>query len=327
MSPFTNKDTQSIGALGENRLIASIRKWLGSTCPRPPYGIGDDCAVISDGQRGNLSAMDPVVWGIHFDDSADPDQVGAKLLKRNLSDMAAMGGQPTYALFGLTASGDLSAQWLEALVKGMADVAAQYKVNIVGGDVAALPGQGFVGQLAISGYAPKPILRDRAQPDDTLWVTGSLGGSILGKHMAFDPRIREGHWLAQSGLVRSMIDLTDGLAKDLPTLCSPGNVAQLDLETIPLSAAARALAHTGERTAIAHALTDGEDYELAFALHRDADTSAFKKSWSKTFETELTCIGQVIENKSDEPSTLYDTKGQPLKFGEGYQHLIFEKGI
>src|SRR3954469_6514798 len=101
MNPVTTHRGKSVATRGERRLIAGIRRWLGRASPAAPFGIGDDCAVIPPTKRHQLVTTDPVIHGQHFDDRVSPRQAGAKLLKRNLSDIAAMGGRPVAAVVSL----------------------------------------------------------------------------------------------------------------------------------------------------------------------------------------------------------------------------------
>src|SRR3954471_10874438 len=120
MHPFTKRSDESVSAWGEEKLIMAIRRWLGAVSPRSPFGIGDDCAVLAAARRPQLITVDPVVYGRHFDDRVAPRGVGAKLLKRNLSDIAAMGGRPTAAVLALTLDARISRTWLEKFYRGLA---------------------------------------------------------------------------------------------------------------------------------------------------------------------------------------------------------------
>src|SRR6185369_14071727 len=138
--PFAAHAAESVSSLGEERLIAAIRRWLGATSPRAPFGIGDDCAVLPASRGRQLITVDPVIYPRHFDDHVPPRQVGAKLLKRNLSDLAAMGGRPTAAVLALTLGPKVRINWLEEFYRGLAACARQYRVAIVGGDIAQADG-------------------------------------------------------------------------------------------------------------------------------------------------------------------------------------------
>jgi len=121
MSPFTSSRARSAGAHGERRLIAEIRRWLGDASPASPFGIGDDCAVIPPTRRHQLVTTDPVIFGRHFDARVSARAVGAKLLKRNLSDIAAMGGRPVAAVVSLALAPETSVAWLRGFYLGLAD--------------------------------------------------------------------------------------------------------------------------------------------------------------------------------------------------------------
>ncbi len=296
MNPFTPEPAASVAALGERRLLLAIRAWLGDVAPPPPWGMGDDCAVLETGLAETLLATtDGVVYGRHFDDDAAPAAVGAKLVKRNLSDIAAMGGMPGPALINLLLARNTSMAWLQEFYAGVAQCCRQHGVNLVGGDVAQGPDGVFAAHLTLLGIpGPSVLKRTGAQIGDTLFVTGELGGSILGRHLTFTPRLAEGQWLARQKGVRGVIDVTDGLAKDLPDILPPGANASLDTAALPVSAEARHLAERDGGSALVHALTDGEDYELLFALNSQSAPDVFENLWRKDWPTPLTRIGKII---------------------------------
>ena len=125
--------------LGETELIRQIQTWLGATSPPPPKGIGDDCAVIHPSRKGSqLITTDSINYGYHFDDTIAAKDVGAKLIKRNLSDIAAMGGTPESAVLALLCSSNVSIQWLQEFFLGIRNACERYSVLILGGDVIGL---------------------------------------------------------------------------------------------------------------------------------------------------------------------------------------------
>ena len=128
MTPFTSIRADSVLARGELQLIACIRRWLGRSSPESPFGIGDDCAVIPPTKKHLLITTDPVIYGRHFDDTLSPRAVGAKLLKRNLSDIAAMGGRPRTAVISLALAPETSLAWLRGFYLGLAACARLYRV-------------------------------------------------------------------------------------------------------------------------------------------------------------------------------------------------------
>ncbi len=293
MSPFTRHRAQSVGARGELRLIEAVRRWLGDASPAAPFGIGDDCAVIPPTRHHQLVTTDPVIYGQHFDASVSARAVGAKLLKRNLSDIAAMGGRPVAAVISLALAPETSLAWLRAFYLGLADCARTYRVKIVGGDITQGPANFFGAFLTLHGEScGRLITRRGARRGDTILVTGRLGGSRAGHHFKFAPRLAEGAWLAQQREVVAMMDVSDGIAKDVQALTPAGLVASVAPADVPVSVAARQAARRSGRPAWNHALTDGEDYELLFVLGAKADQAAFLRRWSRRFKTPLQPIGR-----------------------------------
>ena len=307
MHPFTRQASRSVASLGEVKLIGALRRWLGAASPPPPRGIGDDCAVLRPSRRTGLLTVDSVVYGRHFDDRVRPRDAGEKLIKRNLSDLAAMGAKPTAAVVALTLSPFVKLAWLEEFYRGMAAAARRHGVPIVGGDVAQ--SGGFAAALTLLGEAagPRVLTRKGARVGDWIFVTGRLGGSLrTGHHFRFEPRLAEGAWFARRRDVRSMIDLSDGLAKDLPSLTPPDAEAALFPSAIPRRRGAGVKA----------ALCDGEDYELLVSLAARTDRAAFVRSWRRAFPgTRLTCIGRFVSRGEEMPGSI-----RPGAF-RGYEHL------
>lgn len=317
MNPFSRTVRDSVGALGERRLIERLREWLGPANPPAPFGIGDDCAVLpaSRGAR-TLVTTDPVLYGRHFDASVPPRGVAEKLLKRNLSDIAAMGGTPQAAVVSLALPRKTSVAWLRAFYRGLGRCAQRHGVALVGGDVTESDETLGAFLTLLGTAAPERVLTRRgAKVGDWIYVTGELGGSILGRHWKFEPRLSEGRWLAARAEVRSLMDVSDGLAKDLTDLTPDGARAALSAEAVPISAAARTLARRDGRTALHHALGDGEDFELVFTVTARADRAAFEAAWRKRFRTRLSCLGRFFHRDETVIGAL------PLAEFHGYEHL------
>jgi thiamine-monophosphate kinase len=306
--PFTKKHQESVSALGEEKLIAEIRRWLGAASPRAPFGIGDDCAVLPASRGRQLITVDPVVYGRHFDDAVPPRAVGEKLLKRNLSDLAAMGGRPTAAVLALTLDARVSLRWLEQFYRGLAACALRHRVPVVGGDITQAERM-VAASLTLLGEAAgsRVVTRTGARLGDWIYVTGLLGGSLrTGHHHRFVPRLREGAWLAQHRSVRAMMDVSDGLAKDLHALTPADVVPALDARSLPRRPGSDLRA----------ALTDGEDYELVFAFAARADRGAFARAWRRKFpRTRLSCLGRF------EPPGIQSADMIRLGDYRGYEHL------
>src|SRR5262245_22250782 len=231
-------------------------------------GPGDDAAVLKPTAGPVLVTTDMLLDGTCFRlAEAGAFRVGRKAINVNLSDIAAMAGQPTAAVVsvGLPRTGgrDLA----EQLYMGMRSAADAFEVPLVGGDTNS-----WDGPLAISvtvlgeATARGVVLRSGAQVGDWILVTGPLGGSILGHHLDFTPRVWEALRLHELADLHAMIDLSDGLAKDLHHICQESRCgAELVAESIPISERARKLAGAGA-DALDHALSDGEDFELLFTV-------------------------------------------------------------
>ena len=253
---------------------------------------GDDCAALDLGQGDYLLlAVDQIAAEVHFhgplsSTPTPPALVGRKLLARNLSDIAAMGGTPRHALLALAVPHTWPDAWVPAFMEGLLALAAEYQVRLIGGDYGRA--QAFVASLTITGTVPAAQLcrRDAAVAGDELWVTGSLGESLAsGVHLSFTPRLAEGHWLAANAYTHCLMDLSDGLLVDLPRLCAAsGLAASLDLAAIP-----RRL-HEGHLASLAAALTDGEDYELLITVPPNR-AAEMRRHWP--FATPLHRVGSL----------------------------------
>lgn len=308
MHPFAQQSRDAVASLGEEKLILAIHRWLGAASPRAPFGIGDDCAVIPPARHRRLITVDPVIYPHHFNDAVPPRAVGAKLLKRNLSDLAAMGGRPTAAVLALTLDARTSVKWLEQFYRGLAASARDYDVPIVGGDVAQADGI-VAASLTLLGDATgdRILTRTGAKIGDAIYVTGTLGRSLeTGHHYKFKPRLAEGAWLARRTEISAMMDVSDGLAKDLHALTPPRATPALEATLVPRRAGADLRA----------ALTDGEDYELVFALASHANRAAFERAWSHAFpRTRLSRIGSFVRASKRPPHAIN------LDEYRGYEHL------
>lgn len=290
MHPFSDARAETIASLGEQKLLARIRRWLGAAMPPSPHGMGDDCAVLprplGGGRRRPLVTVDPVIYREHFDDLIPPRAVGQKLLSRNLSDIASMGGRPTAAVLALALDPRTRLDWLEGFYRGLAATARRHRVPLVGGDLATHHG-GIVASLTLLGESAgaRALTREGAQTGDFIAVTGRLGGSLAsGHHWRFTPRLAEGEWLAARREVVAMTDLSDGLAKDIHSLTPRRARPLLFADLLPCR----------ERGDTRAALADGEDYELLLALRGSpAAVTRLASAWRERFpRVPLTVIGQ-----------------------------------
>jgi len=258
-----------------------------------------------------------VILGRHFDAACDGIRAGAKLVNRNLSDLAAAGAVPSDALLSLVIGPDVDATWLTDFAHGAGRAAAKAGLRIVGGDICRGAHGSFLGTLAVQGFAHRILTRKTAAPGDVIFVTGQLGGSLYGKHLDFTPRLAEGEWLCGYGEVTACTDLSDGLAKDLPGLLGPKLDARVDVAALPVSDAAKSLAKSDGKPVLEHALQDGEDYELLFAVSADR-ADLLEASFRKAFPlTPLTRLG-TVEAGTGLARDLAD--GEPIKV-RGFGHF------
>lgn len=313
-----------ISALGEFELIARLTAGL-TLRTDSGLGIGDDCAILNLGSDQDLLATcDSQVEGIHFTlQTSTPEQIGRKALAVNLSDIAAMGGVPRYALISLILPPQLPIAVLDRLYVGLRLEAEQYATTIVGGNIASA---GKSSQLTIditllgSIGRGQAIRRDGARVGDILCVTGSLGNSAAGLytllhpdpsfsqeaqevlrtiHRTPRPRIREGCVLSQLGpqVVTAMLDISDGLSGDLGHLCQRSHVgARVDLAHLPLSPELHLVAENASHDPFQWALHGGEDYELLFTVSPGNERTVIDAVHSAT-GTPVTVIGSILSRE------------------------------
>jgi len=274
--------------LTEDQLIEAIRKVLSGEFPGVQVGIGDDAAVVESGTGSMVLSTDMLIEGVHFERSSiSARDLGAKSIVVNVSDIAAMAASPRYAMVSLGIPVDVDAAWVMELFGGMRAACDEYALALVGGDTnradAVVIAVAVVGEVG-SGHA---VTRSGARPGDIVVVTGSLGAAAGGflvsrihpsklPQALAEPwgrelldaqarpvaRVGEGQTLAQAGAT-AMMDLSDGLAKDLSRLCSASGVgARVDLPRVPVAEALRLAAGFLEVDPTELALTGGEDYEL-----------------------------------------------------------------
>ena len=223
-----------------------------------PLGIGDDAAIppIGDGQL--LISTDTMVEGVHWDDRLSPSDVGWKLMAVNASDLGAMGARPSWALLNLSLPAPLEMAWVRAFVAGLAEASRHFRLPIIGGDTTRAPTR--VLGLTVGGYARRPVTRAGGRPGDEIWVSGPLGRAAAGFYGEDSswlrrpmPPVALGAALGEAGLLHAMMDLSDGLHKDLKRLCAASNCgAQVFPELIP------GVSRMDWRVSF------GEDYELLF---------------------------------------------------------------
>lgn len=250
-------------------------------------GVGDDCAALRvPGSRHLLLLKtDAIVEGVHFRRDAAPSQIGWKALARPLSDIAAMGGAPDAALICLAAPADTPLPRLRAIYRGIGRCASRFGVALAGGETVRSKHLSLT--VAVTGWVARKFLvtRSGARPGDALCVTGRLGGSGDGHHLTFSPRLAEAQWLVRHARPSAMMDLSDGLAADLPRLCRASRVgARIEPDRIPIRRGAT----------LGQAMFEGEDFELLLAIP-PRRLRAIGGRWP--FPTPLTQIGEVTARR------------------------------
>ncbi len=276
-------------------------------------GIGDDAAVIacpnnsktSRTFRFQLVTIDSLVEETHFSTSDDPEQIGWKAVAVNASDIAAMGGIPTYMVVSATLPPKIQSKFVKKIMNGLKEAADSFKIAVVGGDTVG--GKVFSLTVAMFGLVEKENVcyRSGAKPGDLIAVTGKLGGSLKsGRHLNFMPRTAEARWLVEAAKPSAMMDLSDGLAKDGNRLAKASNVSiKLDSKRIPVNS----------DSTLDGALHDGEDFELLFSVPELPEEKI--KIFENKFKISLTVIGEI-----EEPPVgllLDDKKLEP----KGFEHF------
>jgi thiamine-monophosphate kinase len=282
--------------VGEDRLLeqllANLKGKRGVV-----LGAGDDAAVVEPGQRGLLHVLktDCLVEGIHFRRKSRPQLIGWKAMARPVSDFAAMSAVPQFALVTLIVPSDRDVAWVKRLYRGIDKAARAFEIAVVGGETSNTKGPAVIS-VSVIGFVEKKrwVSRAGGKPGDELFVTGRLGGSLRGRHLTFVPRLAESRWLTKNFRIHAMMDLSDGLGSDLPRLARASNVEfELDREALPRN----------RGCTIADVISDGEDYELLFAIAPE-DSRRLLSRWPKKFQTvPLTRIGRFnrkskIENRN-----------------------------
>jgi thiamine-monophosphate kinase len=333
-----------VSELGEfgliDRLTEIANRTRGGQGGNIIIGIGDDAAAWQSSAPVQLATVDSLVQDVHFSlETAFWEEVGWKSLAVNLSDIAAMGGYPEYALISLGLPGDTDIDDVISLYLGMIDLAGQFQVQIIGGNIVSAPQ--LVINVTVLGSAIRRdnlLTRSAARPGDRVAVTGSLGAAaagveMLGKSLEFEPevaavlreallrpapRVAEGQLLVENG-VRAAIDISDGLIADLQHICQASWVgARIEADRIPVAPAVKA---GFDERALELALTGGEDYELLFT----ASTECIEKI-SRVASCPIYLIGNVVSDDKYQVQ-LVDSHGNPVNLsGQGWDHFRVERG-
>lgn len=332
-----------VGEIGERELIQRVRRRVGSPAPGVSVGIGDDTAVLTVAPaRSLLATTDLVIESIHFRRRyATPADIGWKAMAVNLSDIAAMGGTPRFALVAFACAEDTSVEEIDALYEGIHDAAEPYSVQVVGGDTSASPGGWIVNITLLGEIDGAPRLRSAARAGDVIAVTGSLGASAAGlasfesshepvvsledlegvrrAHLRPAPRVTEGSWLGAADGVHAMIDCSDGLAADLGHVASESGVgARVWLDRLPVDPPTLRVAAALGLDPLRLAATGGEDYELVVTLAPEK-FEALAAGLKAATGTLLTAIGEILPARQG--LQFLDAQERPVTLGGGFEHF------
>jgi len=333
--------------VGEFGLISRFQSHLKQSSNQTILGIGDDCAVYkTDKNRYQVVSTDALVEGVHFDlKSHSAKTLAKKSLAVNLSDIAAMGAEPKFALISIAIPKTLSTNFLDQFYKGLNQVSNEFKIEIIGGDTVSSPKHLFIN-IAILGEANRNRLftRKGASPGDKIYVTGCLGDSSLGlkilsspkrkwkgsqtwkkflinKHLSPTPRVVISKILANSKLkITAMIDISDGLLQDLEHICKQSNVgANINESSLPMSDSFIKFTNFNSLQTNRYVLSGGEDYELLFTLSPESVKNLMP--YLKSTDVPVTYIGEITDTLGKVFLIKNDGKTKTLQKPEGFNHF------
>jgi len=333
-----------VSDLGEFGLIDRVAGALPPPGEGVVVGIGDDVAVLrTDGENYLLATCDIQVEGVHFlREAIGPYRLGRKAAAINLSDIAAMGGVPTYLLVSLAMPPQTEVSFIDELYRGLQDEVSAAGAEIVGGNMANLPDRFMIDILLLGWVEPDHLLlRSGARVGDQVCVTGVLGNSAAGLALLLDPQaevdpevweqllaahltprpcLLEGRALAGMGAVTAAIDVSDGTLSDIGHICERSHVGvDIWAEQLPISEAARSAAQATGQDALDFALRGGEDYQLLFTVPQPRVGEVMEGVWAAT-GTPVTVIGQILPPAAGIQVVLSDGTRLPGSKG-GWDHF------
>lgn len=335
---------KNISEIGEFGLIERIKKIVPKDSGENiKLGIGDDTAIIKiTAQKWLLATCDIQIEDTHFRiRHSSPYQIGRRAMTVNLSDIASMGGKPTYALVSAGLPPNLQVEFFDDLFKGMGDALAEHGAFIIGGNLSHTTEKLIIDIFLLGEISPDQILlRSGAKPSDRIFVTGTLGASASGfyvlehfredypkkfahlvlSHLEPMARIETGQKIAKSGYATSMIDISDGLAGDLKHICDESCVgAEIFAGNIPFPETIDELADTISKGKLDLALHGGEDYELLFTMQSSTPSQLIEKIATET-KVKITEIGRIVSKEEGYNILAADNQRVPLQ-PKGWDHF------
>ncbi|MBN2373909.1 thiamine-phosphate kinase [bacterium] len=347
--------------IGEAALLKLFQKWLKDTVSSGSFDmdksgvvldVGDDCAVIKpDACSRLLISADLLVEDVHFRNIYfSPAQLGYKALAVNISDIAAMGGFPSYALIGLAIPKGTHFKYIEDLYDSLIQTGKYYGVRIIGGDTVGSPGPVMLGVTILGSVKEGDMItRSGAMPGDRIMITGNLGAAALGleilenkKRFEFKkaakplwldkacerlihpvPRLKEARALAKKHLATSMIDLSDSLSQAIGYICQSSGVgARIIKNMLPISPEVMTFSNECGKDPCQYALTGGEDYEMLFTVRTEDKERASDLILNETGIT-VTDIGEICHSRED-MSIMDETGGRQPLIPIGFDHFLLE---
>jgi thiamine-monophosphate kinase len=325
----------------EGQFVRWLQTLTARKSPQVKLGIGDDAAIVRVGHyRDLILTADLSIEGVHFTSDLQPARsVGHRALARSLSDIAAMGGVPRFALISVAFPRAVSSHWIDEFYTGILELATRFSVQVIGGDTSIVR-RTIMIDVTLAGEVPRGrgLLRSGARPGDQIFVSGSLGRSAQGleilksrsrakrrgrrssqegaesvamnSHLYPEPRCELGRWLQRTGLPSAMMDISDGLSTDLNRLCEASGVgAKVLADRVP-----RPVEESPER-ALELALNGGEDYELLFTVpkRRSAKVPALYRGLPLRWIGQVRRSHKVLLVRNDGTQT-------PLR-SAGYDHF------
>jgi thiamine-monophosphate kinase len=332
-----------VSELGERPLLARIRERLGSLgrpSARLVIGIGDDAAVVSPTRNAQtVLTTDAQIESVHFERRfSRPTDIGYRALAVNLSDLAAMGAMPQWALLSLVLPADLPVDDVDAMVDGVVELAGRYGMAVIGGNLTRSPGPLMIDITAVGEIAPRRVLtRGGARAGDELYVSGTIGGAAAGlemlsaegpefgsgasciaKYRRPEPRVRLGVAVAQARAARAAMDLSDGLADAVHQVAeASGCGAEIDAAALPIDREALAWWQAAGTDPVGAALAGGDDYELLFAVPRSFQ-GRMRHARTRVAEPALTRIGVLTK---DTTSRVVLRDGGRQELPKGFEHF------